>query len=426
MLLLRWLSAKWNSFRTSVDTESVLHFCTPTSLLGSVCVAAAIAVVPAYIPAIARHGGFRAPWAVMGLFLAGISFSYLFYRVKGRGHLGALFTLLDSLFVISAMSVGVITTSPPISYGYALVLDLILVGLYARTFSTTAVFGLMCALPSVGLMALARLEVELIIVIAGCALALWLSHILGRQRALHVQNESLRVGISTSDRIVEQSMELALTTVGLTVGNLLHELRNHNMVVTCSLAFMQDTDPADPSFREALADAVESQKHVNSVVEQSLSKLRTTRDAADEHFDLKAVIDEAPSLCPADLELKIDGHGGAFRVRGGRLDFELVLENLLRNARQAGARSTFLSFKIEPSGQAAEVMVTDDGPGLPEQAATQLFQPFVSLSGTRSGTGLGLYLAKRRVEAMGGIIEAQNSAAGGACFRILLPGRPSH
>jgi signal transduction histidine kinase len=332
--------------------------------------------------------------------------------------------LLDSIFIIAAMSLGVITTNPPISYGYALILDLVLIAVYARHFSTTALFALMCVLPSVGLMALARLEAELIIAIAGCAFAIWFSHLFARQRALRLQNENLRLGISASERIVERSMELALTSVGLTVGNLLHELRNHNMVVTTSLDYMRQNEPTDPYFQEALVDACESQSHVSAVVDQSLSKLRTTMKSVDEQFDLKAVVERAQSVCPSALRLNLELRGGPFRVRGSREDFELILENLLRNAKQAGAQSVHISFQIEPSGQAAEVQVTDDGPGLPDNATAKLFQPFGTMGNKRSGTGLGLYLAKRRVEVMGGQIEAQNSAAGGACFKILLPGRP--
>lgn len=74
------------------------------------------------------------------------------------------------------------------------------------------------------------------------------------------------------------------------------------------------------------------------------------------------------------------------------------------------------------SGIIVEIMVSDNGPGLPPELIDQIFEPFVTTKEPGKGTGLGLAVCARLVEGMGGTIRAGNNADGGARFSILLPG----
>ena len=67
------------------------------------------------------------------------------------------------------------------------------------------------------------------------------------------------------------------------------------------------------------------------------------------------------------------------------------------------------------------IEVRDHGPGLPEGEAERIFDPFYTTRTT--GTGLGLPVARRIVEAHGGSLRAENHAGGGAVFRLEIPGR---
>jgi two-component system NtrC family sensor kinase len=77
------------------------------------------------------------------------------------------------------------------------------------------------------------------------------------------------------------------------------------------------------------------------------------------------------------------------------------------------------------SGFIIEVVVRDNGPGLPTDMIDQVFEPFVTTKEPGKGTGLGLALCARLVEGMGGVIQADNAADGGAVFRVLLPAAPA-
>jgi C4-dicarboxylate-specific signal transduction histidine kinase len=73
------------------------------------------------------------------------------------------------------------------------------------------------------------------------------------------------------------------------------------------------------------------------------------------------------------------------------------------------------------SGEIVELVVRDNGPGLPPDLIDQIFEPFVTTKEPGKGTGLGLAVCARLVEGMGGVIHADNAAEGGAVFRVLLP-----
>ena len=68
-----------------------------------------------------------------------------------------------------------------------------------------------------------------------------------------------------------------------------------------------------------------------------------------------------------------------------------------------------------------DIDVLDHGPGIPPSVAGQLFAPFFTTS--EHGTGLGLYIARQLCEANQGTLRHLPVPAGGACFRIRLPGR---
>jgi len=93
--------------------------------------------------------------------------------------------------------------------------------------------------------------------------------------------------------------------------------------------------------------------------------------------------------------------------------------NILKNAVEASGDAP-VRVKGRRSGGRVEVVVRDEGPGFPAEAAGRLFEPFYSTK--EKGMGIGLYLARRIIEAHGGTIEARRPEGAGAEFRVDLPG----
>ncbi|MFW6089692.1 MAG: sensor histidine kinase [Gemmatimonadota bacterium] len=76
---------------------------------------------------------------------------------------------------------------------------------------------------------------------------------------------------------------------------------------------------------------------------------------------------------------------------------------------------------LERGAAAVELIVDDDGPGIPDEIRPRLFEPFFTTKDPGTGTGLGLAVSARLIEGMGGTIEVTSSDLGGAAFRLLLP-----
>jgi PAS domain S-box-containing protein len=101
-----------------------------------------------------------------------------------------------------------------------------------------------------------------------------------------------------------------------------------------------------------------------------------------------------------------------------------VIGNLVENALRHGEGT--VTITVEPHGDGAAVTVSDEGEGIPEQAAARVFTRFWSGPDRRGGTGLGLYIVKGLVEAHGGSVAVGRGPTGGAQFRFVLPaGTPS-
>ena len=100
-----------------------------------------------------------------------------------------------------------------------------------------------------------------------------------------------------------------------------------------------------------------------------------------------------------------------------------VLQNLLMNAVRHAPKDGAVRVSARRNGQFLEVSVEDSGEGIAPQDLDRVFEPFYRADPARSGpgAGLGLALAKRIVEALGGRISAENALTHGARFAVVLP-----
>lgn len=108
------------------------------------------------------------------------------------------------------------------------------------------------------------------------------------------------------------------------------------------------------------------------------------------------------------------------------VQFRSVLNNVLENSLKYKANENVKSEIVygERDGKIF-ISITDNGPGVPEENLGKLFEVFyrgdLSRKDTRNGSGLGLAISQKIIEHSGGIINAENAAAGGLAIVIALP-----
>lgn len=100
-----------------------------------------------------------------------------------------------------------------------------------------------------------------------------------------------------------------------------------------------------------------------------------------------------------------------------------VFRNLFENSLAACDDPTLISIRVHPAQlsqqEAWSVTIEDNGPGLSDEQADRVFEPFYTTKAR--GTGLGMAIARRIVEAHGGLLQVAPSQLGGAAFELILP-----
>jgi signal transduction histidine kinase len=102
-----------------------------------------------------------------------------------------------------------------------------------------------------------------------------------------------------------------------------------------------------------------------------------------------------------------------------------VLHNLLENAVAHTGKGGIITVAAAERGDWVEISVSDTGEGIPAQDLPNIFERFYRVDRSRAratgGSGLGLTIAKRLVEAHGGKIEAQSKLGRGSRFSFTIP-----
>jgi signal transduction histidine kinase len=98
---------------------------------------------------------------------------------------------------------------------------------------------------------------------------------------------------------------------------------------------------------------------------------------------------------------------------------QLALWNVLRNAVQASPKGTAVRVLVEARGDLVALIVDDGGPGFPKDKVERILEPFHTTRAT--GTGIGLAVVRRIVEACRGTIEIDRNPAGGGRFAMVFP-----
>lgn len=120
----------------------------------------------------------------------------------------------------------------------------------------------------------------------------------------------------------------------------------------------------------------------------------------------KVAIDASP-----EVDVKID-----------RAGFERILVNLLTNAAKYSPAGTSIDVKVETAEGEARVSIRDRGRGIPPESLSRIFERFYRVpGGAAQGTGVGLTVASRYVEAMGGRIWVDSVPGEGSTFSFTLP-----
>jgi signal transduction histidine kinase len=198
-------------------------------------------------------------------------------------------------------------------------------------------------------------------------------------------------------------------------GNLAHALKTP-LTVIMNAATAQSPDLGDTVIREATTMRRQVDHHLARA--RAVGRRGAAQSRAEVWTSLEAVERAVQRLYP-DVRIDMDGVKDA-AVRVERQDLDEMLGNLVENAAKYGGGSVFAT--VGRHGAMVEVLVEDDGAGIPEADRTRIFDRGVRLDSGKPGTGLGLAIVRDVAEIYGGSVVLEESEdLGGALVRLRLP-----
>ena len=210
-----------------------------------------------------------------------------------------------------------------------------------------------------------------------------------------------------------------------------HDLRTPLATITGSAsALVEGEGTLDPATRRELAQAIEDEAdRLNRLVQNLLEMTRLEAGGIRVRKDWEP-LEEVVGSALARVEKRLGERRVDIRLAPDLplvpldpLLIEQVLINLLDNAIKYASGETPIEISASADEHAVRVTVADRGPGFAPGEEARVFDKFYrgQETGTRSGAGLGLAIARGIVEVHGGEIAAEPRPGGGALFRFTLP-----
>jgi signal transduction histidine kinase len=242
-------------------------------------------------------------------------------------------------------------------------------------------------------------------------------------RHVELLNEvaELQEQLRKKDEQVKRSERLAM--LGETAAGLAHEIRNPLGAISLFVSMLRRDLSDRPESLELIDQIDRSIRSLDGVVSNVLHFAQSKRlqvGPINAHSIVQELQQHFSSLYSPQSQFDVQLSGNPY-IKADEQGVRQCLYNIILNALQAvsfaGTIQVLVADSLDSDG--ISIVVSDDGPGVPEPIMDRLFEPFTS--GRREGTGLGLSIVRRIIEGHGGNVSARNTPS--AEFTIFLPRR---
>jgi len=225
---------------------------------------------------------------------------------------------------------------------------------------------------------------------------------------------------------VHFSHEQKLSDIGKLAAGVAHEIRNPLTTLKMALPHLEDTD-APPELRTEYIQLIEHEVDRCIDVSDRLLRLSSLPPSHSELVDINTCVVETVSLLRFEAEqrgqeLRVDLSPDTPRAIATDNEIRMVVLNLTQNAFHAAPPNGRVRVSTRVGDGSVQIIVDDNGPGIPPEMVATIFEPFYSARRDGShGTGLGLPISHSLVTRHGGTIRVEASPEGGARFIVSLP-----
>ena len=222
-----------------------------------------------------------------------------------------------------------------------------------------------------------------------------------------------------------------LAAVGEMAAVIAHEVKNPLAGIEVMAGLLRRKIPDAPDAQAVLGDIINEAKMANAIVQEVLDFVRPIRLQVERTAvadTLQSAIHLAETKARrGEVDVEVALADGLPLIQGDQHQLMQLFTNLLINAYEAmegrgRVRITGERIRLEDGSEgrdAIRVEVTDDGPGIPQDVADKVFDPFFSTK--PQGSGLGLAIVRKIVDAHDGRLDLRTAPGHGTTIRVTLP-----
>jgi signal transduction histidine kinase len=238
--------------------------------------------------------------------------------------------------------------------------------------------------------------------------------------------------VITEQKRAQEELSRTLAFREQLMGILGHDLRNPLSAVRVLASLLSRREDLPASVRQSISDIERAGQRMLEMIGTLLDftesrfteRLPIAPEPTDIHETCRSVVEEllaAERDRAIELELRGDGRGVWDPARMAQ-----VVSNLVANALKHGSVNAPVRVSVGGDDDEVVLKVANQGPAIPPELVAVLFEPFCRGPGPRDGSrarglGLGLYIARQIVNAHGGDIGVESTAAQGTTFTVTLP-----
>jgi len=245
---------------------------------------------------------------------------------------------------------------------------------------------------------------------------------LTERRAAEVEIERQRTMLHQAEK---------LSALGELLAGISHELNNPLTVLLGQAQMLKEKATDEQTAKRA--ERISAAAGRCSRIVKSFLALAHQNPREPVEVDLNDIVDEALELTAhalrtAGIDVSLRLAGGLPRVMGDPDQLRQVFTNLIINAHHAmedvdGDRVLTLKTAYRPKDDQVVATVTDNGPGVPSEIRSRIFDPLFTTKEVGKGTGIGLSLCHRIMQAHDGTIKLASASSGGTTFALGMPRR---
>jgi len=232
--------------------------------------------------------------------------------------------------------------------------------------------------------------------------------------------------ITEFKRLLDQTIQSEkLAEIGRLTAGIAHEINNPLAIIVYALELLRREGDLLP-FQVEMAEKIELEIERLKTLTGGLLSFSSGREGHQRLLNLNELVDDVLRLVRFELQRQAVCLETQFvdlpLVTADPGKLKQVVINLVINAVQAMRGEGTVRLQTRRLGRkAVELVVSDTGPGIPEEFRERIFTPFFTTKPEGEGTGLGLYICHNILKEHGGQITLECPPQGGATFRIRLP-----